>query len=537
MRIAACVLLGLLSSLMLVPTPARAEVGTHTRVADKVSPAVHLLMTTYSGDVLVPSIVYNVPALKELAEQIKRQVQSGVIPPNAEAAKQAVVDAFAKNPLAYFNPGTRWSPLPVEFSGICTAWGITPDGVMVSAAHCVEKDEKSLISGIAETALQKITENEVKNMANSPDTKFSADQIKQLIPAIQKWYLSHIKIDGIQQKLTLRISEAAADGSKIGKAFAIRVLAKGESYPGKDYAILKADGLTNAPTIPVGDDNAIVAGTNTFVTGFTGASTFFPGASVDAINQPSIAEGAISAVKSNDQGVPYFQSQAPAGPGNSGGPVLNEKGEAIGILVAGSVESSGQRVDGQQWVLPIRVAQEAIRAENLQPVKSQTTSLYEEALELYYDERFIESIPKFEEVKRLYPSHAYVTQFLQKAQTAVSEGRGKKPTSVWVLVAGISAVVVGVGATIGIIVMIRRRKKAATAQAPSPAPGHAPAMYPAGQPYPQPQQPAMPQSMVSPPPGWHHSTPSVPPPGYRPGPSGGSPHHWPQSPGAGGSAQ
>lgn len=115
-----------------------------------------------------------------------------------------------------------------------------------------------------------------------------------------------------------------------GETFSdIRVLAFDAS---RDLALVKFAGY-GAPTIELGDSDAIRVGD-----------------AVYAIGNPSslehtVTRGIVSAVRTVD-GVKVVQTDAAASPGNSGGPLLNEHGESIGVV---SFKLSGE---GLNFAIP-----------------------------------------------------------------------------------------------------------------------------------------------------------------------------------------
>ena len=49
-----------------------------------------------------------------------------------------------------------------------------------------------------------------------------------------------------------------------------------------------------------------------------------------------------------------LQFNAQINPGNSGGPLLNAKGEVIGIVYGAGVGSTGERLQGISYAIPIK---------------------------------------------------------------------------------------------------------------------------------------------------------------------------------------
>jgi hypothetical protein len=97
----------------------------------------------------------------------------------------------------------------------------------------------------------------------------------------------------------------------------VRVLARD---PVADLALVKVDGQ-GLPTLPLADSDAVLVGER-----------------VIAIGSPlgltnSVSEGIVSGIRRDDNRV-WIQTTAAASPGNSGGPLLNSRGEALGVVTA-----------------------------------------------------------------------------------------------------------------------------------------------------------------------------------------------------------
>lgn len=109
----------------------------------------------------------------------------------------------------------------------------------------------------------------------------------------------------------IRIGDAKYEDAYLAKA-----------SPDRDIAILKinADNLT---VLPIGNSDAIISGQPVVVLGNPGGF------------ERSVTNGIVSAVRTKGDRK-FIQISAPVSPGSSGGPVINEYGEAVGIATLAS---------------------------------------------------------------------------------------------------------------------------------------------------------------------------------------------------------
>jgi S1-C subfamily serine protease len=240
---------------------------------------------------------------------------------------------------------------------------------------------------------------------------------------------------------------------------------------GKDVAVIKIE-VKNAPVLLLGNSDAIKLQDHVTVLGYPGAADTFNSGILDSKSslEASITDGKISAQKKSASGAPVLQVSAPATHGNSGGPVLTDKMEVAGLLTFGGDRVNDQEVSGFAFVVPSSTVMEFVKAAGVANELGTADKAYREGLELYWAENYSKAIPKFEEVKRLFPEHSEVSRLAQDSQQKISEGRDKAglPTS-WivggVLVLLFMIVVLIVIAVVAFLLMRRRGK----AQSKTPA--------------------------------------------------------------------
>ena len=101
-----------------------------------------------------------------------------------------------------------------------------------------------------------------------------------------------------------------------------------------DLAVLSVSG-SDLPFLPLGDSDALLPGQPVQVIGFPFGRAVEVGRPVTAetVPQPTVTRGSIGALRAGGEGdARYIQTDAAVHPGSSGGPMLDEKGHAVGVI-------------------------------------------------------------------------------------------------------------------------------------------------------------------------------------------------------------
>ncbi|GII65054.1 hypothetical protein Skr01_51390 [Sphaerisporangium krabiense] len=473
------------------------DVPVGTRLAAKAHPAVQLTSLTYSGQVVVPTPEIKQSALQALARQAATAAITGKIAQDERNIAKYIFQKMAANPNAYLRAVGPNRSVDAEVGGLCTGWWVTPDGYMVTGAHCVETGEEQLGQMFAQQALAKFNKEDAAAVLQELGDYQTDEEIVKLATQIFVTFNNtHLKIQGLQKQLSVLQSLPGGGVDKTAKPVPAELVSVGESYPGKDFALLKVNNQQNLPTVPLGDDGDVQTGDTLYISGFPGLVTNTPFFSLESKLDPALTEGPYNAKRTTQTGVPYIQTQAPAYHGNSGGPVFSRQGKVIGMLIAGSVTDGGENTESQTFVLPVSVIKEKLNEKNVKPSQALTSTRYSEALDDFFRHHYSLALPKFREVQALFPNHPYVAKYISDSQQAISSGKDETPSSTlpWILVGG-GAVVVVVLAAVVILSLGRKRRRAAAPPVPA---GFAAA--PPWQPVPGPYGPAGPQHELAGPP-------------------------------------
>src|ERR1041384_2016401 len=251
---------------------------------------------------------------------------------------------------------------------------------------------------------------------------------------------------------------------------------------GKDVAIIKIE-VKNAPILKLADSEKVQLQDHVTVIGYPGAADTFNSGLLNSKSalEATINDGKISAKKQASSGAPILQTSTASTHGNSVGPVLNDANEVIGLLTFRGDTINGQEVSGFSFIVPSNTVMEYVKSAGTNNEMGPTDNLYREGLGYYWDQYYSSAIPKFEEVKRMFPQHSEVDRLVQSSQQAKAEGKEKSSFPVWIVIVVVVVLLVIlfliIMIVVGVIIAKKRKKGKAAGPAPSPdGKAHRPAM-------------------------------------------------------------
>lgn len=267
---------------------------------------------------------------------------------------------------------------------------------------------------------------------------------------------------------------------------------------GKDVAVIKIE-VKNAPILKLGDSDKVQLQDHVTVIGYPGAADTFNSGLLSSKSalEATINDGKISARKQATSGAPILQTSTPATHGNSGGPVLNDNHEVIGLLTFRGDTVNGQEVSGFSFIVPSNTVMEYVRSAGATNAEGPTDTLFREGLDYYWNQYYSSAIPKFEEVKRLFPQHSEVDGLIQSSQQAKAEGKEKSSFPLWAVgvILGVLFLLLLLIIIIVAVVMVMRRRGKKKVATPGPAGGKA---YPTPAPAPAAYSPSPSPAAASP---------------------------------------
>ena len=243
-----------------------------------------------------------------------------------------------------------------------------------------------------------------------PITPQFTAKVTQALSTFDTKYLQVAKLD---KAFYVEVG-ASIPGVGVGaRSTTAEVSAAGQQIPGKDVAVLKIE-RKDMPTVPLGDDSQVQPGDRVYVLGYPYPATFHPVLSSESQIEPTMTSGTVGAKKTMPGGFSVLQIDAPITHGNSGGPVFDSMGRVIGIATFGTVDDSGNQVQGFNFAVPISVAQEFIGKAGAHPMQGLVSQKYNDAVELYDKHWYSDALAEFQQVNSLSPGHPYVQEYINE---------------------------------------------------------------------------------------------------------------------------
>jgi serine protease Do len=189
-----------------------------------------------------------------------------------------------------------------------------------------------------------------------------------------------------------------------GELLPFQILKSGATFDeGKDVSIIKIN-VRNAPVLKLADSSKVQLLDKVTAVGYPGLVEMPNIFDETSLLEATFTSGEVSAIKTLKDNIPVIQVSAPAAPGNSGGPVLNERGEVIGIVTFGF---SNNHV----FLFTSNTVQEFLTSLGITNEEGLINQKYREGLQLYNQGKYTQALRVFQLVKRLFPYHSEVDKF------------------------------------------------------------------------------------------------------------------------------
>ena len=428
---------------------------TPVQIAERNKPGTVMIQATYKGTVSAIAPEIDEVALTALAQQVKDMVDLGTL--TQDQFWNVYILTFCRDIDKYMLKGTARVSKELNTTMMGSGFIITPDGYVVTNAHVVDENDEETKRGFAEQAFQEIMDDDMKTLQEAMKRDMTEEEAKALRDA-NSWYFSQtLEVGKISKEFSIVLGITGDKGKIIPLIIPAKIVMQGKPIPGKDVAILKLQEKHTYPTIRIGDDKAMRVGDAVFVLGYPAVATFNPLLSTETVSEATLTRGLVSAKKNMKDGWEVLQIDAAITHGNSGGPVMNDQGEVIGLATFVSVdEQRKQQVQGMNFIVPTTIVNEFIDKAKLRPEMSDISLAYEEAMNLFDKARYKKALVKFKEVKDMNGSFPFIDSYVSQTQKNIDKGLDKEPKDMMMYYIG-----GGVVLLLLILFLVFRKKKKA----------------------------------------------------------------------------
>lgn len=375
--------------------------------------------------------------------------------------------------------GVQKSKFEFDLSTTVTGFLIHPDGYIVTSAPYLSiTNEQKCRERLKENIRWKLEENNVR-IENSTFDQYFKDHgyfsyfydednyPKVLLPNTDliKDIMKPKKLDVIKQ------STSSGESGNIGQDITIikipvkdaptlNILSISDTVEPKMLERVIAIGYPNSADITIvekteGKEKELQSLTNT-----------------ESLSQSSIVEGTISNTKREIKGEPFIQLNIPSSEGSAGSPLINEKGQVVGMIAWVKIFNKSESTT-IPIAIPIKKILQFIELSGAPHKLGTTDEYYRDGLDLLWQGKYEEAKAKFLKVKGLFPLHSEADRLIAEIDGIMAE-RYSKPwkNPTYQMVFGL---IMGGGLLAALTYLLMRRKPTAKksaplSQAPAPSP-------------------------------------------------------------------
>lgn len=288
---------------------------------------------------------------------------------------------------------------PMGGTGFC----VNPEtGHLVTAAHVIEDDYVNIKWSILDAYIFDTYPDDYYNLTDND----------------WNWIYDNYKVEGettteLDREVWIQFNTATAGLPDNPDTTYIRAeVIDSSPWNQRDIAILKIQPVTGRAlsSVMIGDSSMVEIQDSLTIIGYPWNADI----SLESIMTPTITSGMISAKKMLE-GTEVLQVDGTAAAGNSGGPVLNEKGEVIGILTMGTSENIN-------YLRPSNDIKEMLNRNGVVNKLGQVDENFAKGLAMYRQSHYAEAMKYFDAVLNSSQGHLQAQEYKANSQAAIDRG-------------------------------------------------------------------------------------------------------------------
>jgi rhodanese-related sulfurtransferase len=312
---------------------------------------------------------------------------------------------------------------PPPFRETGTGWFVDTNGWVVTNAHVVQPAHvppQWLVNQQAQRAVMTAClPDALARRGLAPGARPDAEE--QIKRELLDRVMPRAKVE-LSPSVSLLMSNGIRLPAKVAKYSPPVALEAGPgAMSGRDLALLQVE-ASDLPVFALGLSRTLKIGDPIRILGFPGVVLTHELLNASAKVEASVTNGAVSGFKQDVQNQPVIQTDAPAAWGNSGGPVINDKGEVIGVLTFVSLGPGpeGSIVQGFNFVIPSDAVGDFLQATPVTPNgKSPFNDAWFSGLARLFAGDYKGAAVGFRESNRLMPDLPDVNRALAEAEEKI----------------------------------------------------------------------------------------------------------------------
>ena len=324
-------------------------------------------------------------------------------------------------------------PSPFQETG--TGWFIDGRGYLITNAHVVDPAHRLppwvvhelKRNAVDQACVEPILMKQGLTRGQRPEAE---DQIRRRVD------MASVKLKPLPQ-VTVLLSNGTvltATIQKFSPPLLLDMAGKPVADSGRDLALLRVkDGVY--PALGLSDEEAKI-GDPLRILGFPGVVLSHELLNKSAALDASVTSGTVSGLKMDAIGQDVIQTDAPAAPGNSGGPAVGHSGSVVGVLTFVSLSpSGGSIVQGFNFLIPARDIKKFLEGTEVKAGESRFNPVWAAGVSDLLNERYRSAAAKFAEANKLLPDLVDVKRALAEAEFKVKNPPPRPFPWAWVTVA------------------------------------------------------------------------------------------------------
>ena len=332
-----------------------------------------------------------------------------------------------------------------------TGFVVTPTGAIVTASHVVDPDRATLRHLAVNTMFHQIWP---RYRFPQPQDAYNITDNRYLNTLLHQCYNGTACHFTITPEITAYPAVGISNQIVFPTAMPAQIL-KRTGFNSTDVAVLKVNGQ-NMPTVPLAKSALdLQQGAQLDVLGFPGSVL---GTSSNGVTTPTLAPVTVSSIRPGAGASEQIQVQGNIEHGESGGPVLDSKGEVVGLV------SYGFDGTGDNFLRSVDDIHTALAAAGITATNGPVDNAFAKAMNLYWNHHYTAAVTALRSVLDLDAANPLAQLYLAKAaalpgsNTDVAVGGATTGSSESLKnTAATATTLVVVGVAAGLMLYLRRR--------------------------------------------------------------------------------